>query len=343
MVRFIDEHKDRFGVEPIVDVLREASADGDAGFLSVSGYYAALRRQRSARAVRDEQLKDRIGQVHRDNYGVYGVRKMHAALTRDGLQVGRDQTARLMRDLGLQGVRRGKPKRTTIVDTTAQRAADLVQRRFAAAAPDRLWVCDLTYIRTWLGFAYLALVIDVYSRRIVGWSLAGHMRTELPLEALEHALWQRREREHRDLNGLVHHSDRSINGQPVHRHPLHRSTPRRRRQPLGRLGRRLLRQRLGRVHHRADQGRAHPPPRTLANPGTAGVRPVRVPRLVEPPPPPQRDRHDPACRVRGQLLPSEPGPDRGPSPVIRPLRNPGRFTCPSLPCVIHLVHIIRQD
>jgi transposase InsO family protein len=208
MIRFIDEHKDRFGVEPIVDVLREASADGDAGFLSVSGYYAALRRPPSARAVRDEQLKDRIGQVHRDNYGVYGVRKMHAALTRDGLQVGRDQTARLMRDLGLQGVRRGKPKRTTIVDTTAQRAADLVQRRFAAAAPDRLWVCDLTYIRTWLGFAYLALVIDVYSRRIVGWSLAGHMRTELPLEALEHALWQRREREHRDLNGLVHHSDR---------------------------------------------------------------------------------------------------------------------------------------
>jgi len=204
MIRFIDEHKDRFGVEPIVDVLR----DTDAGFLSVSGYYAALRRPPSARAVRDEQLKERIGQVHRDNYSVYGVRKMHATLVRDGLSIGRDQTARLMRDLGLQGVRRGRPKRTTIVDVTAERAADLVQRRFAAQAPDRLWVCDLTYIRTWLGFAYLALVIDVHSRRIVGWSLAGHMRTELPLEALEHALWQRREHEQRDLAGLVHHSDR---------------------------------------------------------------------------------------------------------------------------------------
>ena len=204
MIRFIDEHKDRFGVEPIVEVLR----DTDAGFLSVSGYYAALRRPLSARAQRDEHLKQRIGQVHRDNYGVYGVRKMHAALTRDGLLVGRDQAGRLMRELGLQGVRRGRPKRTTVVDTSAERAADLVQRKFAASAPDRLWVCDLTYIRTWLGFAYLALVIDVHSRRIVGWALAGHMRTELPLEALEHALWQRRDREHRDLAGLVHHSDR---------------------------------------------------------------------------------------------------------------------------------------
>jgi transposase InsO family protein len=208
MVRFIDEHKDRFGVEPIVEVLR----DTDAGFLSVSGYYAALRRPPSARAQRDEQLKDRISQLHRDNYGVYGVRKMHAALLRDGtgigVEIGRDQTARLMRDLGLQGVRRGRPKRTTIVDPAAQRAEDLVKRKFAAPAPDQLWVCDLTYIRTWLGFAYLALVIDVHSRRIVGWSLAGHMRTELPLEALEHALWQRRDREHRDVTGLVHHSDR---------------------------------------------------------------------------------------------------------------------------------------
>jgi putative transposase len=129
-------------------------------------------------------------------------------LTREGLDIGRDQTARLMRDLSLQGVRRGRPKRTTIVDPAAQRAEDLVKRKFAAVAPDQLWVCDLTYIRTWLGFAYLALVIDVHSRRIVGWALAGHMRTELPLEALEHALWQRRDREHRDLTGLVHHSDR---------------------------------------------------------------------------------------------------------------------------------------
>jgi putative transposase len=204
MIRFISENKGRFGVEPIVGVLRGT----DAGFLSVSGYYAALRRPPSARAQRDEQLKERISQVHRENYGVYGVRKMHAALLRDGVEIGRDQIGRLMRDLGLQGVRRGRPKRTTIVDATAERAADLVRRQFMASAPDQLWVCDLTYIRTWLGFAYLALVIDVHSRRIVGWALAGHMRTELPLEALEHALWQRRDREQRDLTGLVHHSDR---------------------------------------------------------------------------------------------------------------------------------------
>ena len=109
-----------------------------------------------------------------------------------------------MRELGLAGVRRGKPKRTTVRDDTAARPADLVNRDFHAARPDQLWVCDLTYIRTWVGFAYLALVIDVFSRRIVGWALAGHMRTELPLEALELAVWTRQQ--HR-LDGLVHHTD----------------------------------------------------------------------------------------------------------------------------------------
>jgi putative transposase len=208
MIQFVDEHKDRFGVEPIVAVLRDTPADGDAGFLSVSGYYAAKTRPPSAREVRDDRLKTRIAQVHASNYGVYGVRKVHAALLHEGVWVGRDQVARLMRDLGLQGVRRGRPKRTTIVDTVAERAADQVRRQFHAAAPDRLWVCDLTYIRTWQGFAYLALVIDVYSRRILGWALAGHMRTELPLEALEHALWHRTEQERRDVTGLIAHSDR---------------------------------------------------------------------------------------------------------------------------------------
>jgi putative transposase len=200
MIRFIDEHKDRFGVEPICRVL----SDTAAGFLSVSGYYAAKTRPRSARAVRDEQLKALIADEHQLNYGVYGVRKMHAALRRRGEQVGRDQVARLMRELGLQGVRRGKTKRTTIADGAADRPADLVQRNFHAPAPNRLWVTDITYIRTWTGWAYLALVIDVYSRRIVGWSLTTHLRTELALEALEMAIWARDER----LDGLIHHSDR---------------------------------------------------------------------------------------------------------------------------------------
>ncbi len=142
--------------------------------------------------------------MHRDNYGAYGVRKMHAALRRADIDIGRDQTARLMRELGLAGVRRGTVKRTTVCDDTAARPVDLVERRFTADRPDQLWVCDLTYIRTWVGFGYLALVIDVFSRRIVGWALAGNMRTELPLEALELAVWTR---QRHDLEGLIHHTD----------------------------------------------------------------------------------------------------------------------------------------
>src|SRR5512144_3353884 len=139
----------------------------------------------AARAVRDAELTPLIARVHRENYGVYGARKMHPALRRDGVEIGRDQTARLMRELGLAGVRRGTVKRTTIREDAAARPADLVNRGFRAPRPDRLWVAELTYIRTWVGFAYLALVIDVFSRRIVGWAVAGHMRTDLPLEALE--------------------------------------------------------------------------------------------------------------------------------------------------------------
>jgi putative transposase len=199
MIRFVDEHKDRFGVEPIIGVLRGA----DAGFLSVSGYYVAKGRPPSARAVRDAALCERIALLHKENYGVYGVRKMHAALRRDGVEVGRDRVARLMRDLGLHGVRRGRVKRTTTPLPAAARPADLVNRQFSAERPNTLWVCDLTYIRTWAGFAYLALVIDVYSRRLVGWALTTHLRTSLPLEALEMAIWARNER----LDGLIHHSD----------------------------------------------------------------------------------------------------------------------------------------
>jgi putative transposase len=199
MIRFVDEHRDRFGVEPLIGVLRTT----DAGFLSVSGYYAAKTRPPSARAVADAGLCEQISAVHAANYSVYGVRKMHDALGRAGVPIGRDHLARLMGELGLRGVRRGKPKRTTIADTAAARPADLVRRQFHAQRPNQLWVCDLTYIRTWVGFAYLALVIDVYSRRLVGWALTTHLRTDLPLEALEMAVWARNER----LDGLIHHSD----------------------------------------------------------------------------------------------------------------------------------------
>jgi putative transposase len=210
LVRFVDEHADRtdgglrWGVESICRVLSEHGL-----VIAPATYYAAKARPRSARAVRDEQLRPVIAALHADNYGVYGVRKMHAALRRDGIQVGRDQTGRLMRALGLAGVRRGKPKRTTVAEPAAARPADLVQRNFRADRPDRLWVVDLTYLRTWVGFAYLALVIDVFSRHVVGWALATHMRTDLPLEALEMAIWTRRDHTHGGrLDGLVHHGDR---------------------------------------------------------------------------------------------------------------------------------------
>ncbi len=154
--------------------------------------------------MRDEQLKAVISRLHAENYGVYGVRKMHAALGRASVRIGRDQTGRLMRELGLARIRRGRVKRTTIADRAVARPTDLVNREFRAERPDQLWVCDMTYIRTCGGFAYLALVIDVFSRRIVGWALAGHMRTELPLEALELAIWTRGRA---DLTGLVQHTD----------------------------------------------------------------------------------------------------------------------------------------
>jgi putative transposase len=200
MIRFVDTQRNRFGVEPICRVLGATAT----GFLSVSGYYAARGRAPSARALRDAELKPVVERVHAANYGVYGVRKMHAALRRAGVDVGRDQTGRLMREVGLAGVRRGRTKRTTVADDTAARPADLVQRKFTAARPNQLWVTDITYIRTWVGWAYLALVIDVYSRMVVGWALTTHLRTELALEALEMAIWARDER----LDGLVHHSDR---------------------------------------------------------------------------------------------------------------------------------------
>jgi putative transposase len=210
LVSFIDEHKDRadggsrWGVESICRVLKQQGLP-----IAPATYYAAKSRPPSPRAVRDEALKAVIAAVHADNYGVYGARKMQAALHREqDTVIGRDQTARLMRELGLKGVRRGKPKRTTIADEAAARPADLVERHFAAQRPDRLWVVDLTYIRTWVGFAYLALVTDVFSRRIVGWALATHMRTDLPLEALEMAIWTRQRHGVDDLSGLIHHGDR---------------------------------------------------------------------------------------------------------------------------------------
>jgi putative transposase len=179
---FIDEHRARFGVEPICRTLG----------VSASAYYQRATGQRSARAIEDERLLGRIRELHAANYYAYGSRRMWKALHRAGEGVGRCRVERLMRSNGIQGAkRRGKPWRTTTPDPLAKRRPDLVQRDFTAGGPNRLWVGDLTYLRCWEGVVFFAFIVDAYSRRIVGWQFAGHMRTELVLDALRMAIHQR--------------------------------------------------------------------------------------------------------------------------------------------------------
>jgi putative transposase len=201
-VRFISEHRSRFGVEPICRVLSQHGCP-----IAPSTYYDAKGRPPSARALRDEQLRAAISRVHRDNYGVYGARKVWLALNREGTPVARCTVERLMRELGLAGARRGKRRRTTVPDPAAARPADLVGRRFSPAAPDRLWVADFTYVPTWSGMVYVAFVIDAYSRQILGWRAATTMRTALVLDALEQALWARRRQGRDSVAGLICHND----------------------------------------------------------------------------------------------------------------------------------------
>jgi putative transposase len=193
---FIDEHRGRFGVEPICRVLD----------VSASAYYQRATGERSARAIEDERLLGVIGEVHAANYYAYGYRRTWKALLRAGEDVGRDRVKRLMRAEGIQGAkRRGKSWRTTRPDPTARRRPDLVQRDFTASGPDELWVADLSYLRCWEGLVFFAFVIDAFSRRVVGWQLAPHMRTTLVLDALRMALGTRAPGA--DV-ALVHHSDR---------------------------------------------------------------------------------------------------------------------------------------
>ena len=195
-MNFIQTRRTRFGVEPICQALEVAP----------STFYAAASRPPSARRVQDEQLKPEVKRVDAENLDVYGAYKVWRQFRREGLDAGRDRVARLMRELGMAGERRGKKKwRTTIPDQTAQRPADLVNRQFKAAAPNRLWVADLTYVSTWQTVAYAAFIVDVFSRYIVGWRVAVSLRTDLVLDALEQAIWARSSQ---DLSGLVHHSDR---------------------------------------------------------------------------------------------------------------------------------------
>jgi putative transposase len=193
--RYIDSHRGRFGVEPICRTLD----------VSASAYYHRKTGERSERVIEDERLLERIFEVHAANYYAYGYRKLWLALKRAGEDVGRDRVKRLMRAHGIQGAkRRGKPWRTTTCDPAALRPPDLVDRDFSADRPDALWLADFTYLRCWEGVVFFSFVIDAFSRRIVGWQFAGHMRTDLVLDALRMALTRR------DAGAdvqLIHHSD----------------------------------------------------------------------------------------------------------------------------------------
>ena len=200
MTAFIDDHRDAYGVEPICSVLP----------IAPSTYYAHKARQAdpsrlSGRAKRDAALQVEIKRVWNENRQVYGARKVWHQLHREGFPVARCTVERLMRQMGIQGVVRGKKVRTTIADEAATRPADLVERDFSAAHPNQLWVADLSYVATWAGFVYVAFVIDVFSRMIVGWRVSRSLRGNLALDALEQALWARPE-----TRQLIHHSDRGV-------------------------------------------------------------------------------------------------------------------------------------
>lgn len=201
MTAFIDEHRATYGVEPICRVLP----------IAPSTYYTHAARQADRdlqpdRWWRDEALCVEIRRVWDENKQVYGVRKVWRQLCREGYRVARCTVARLMKQLGLRGVVRGKVVKTTHSDKTVPCPRDQVNRQFRADRPNALWVSDFTYVSTWAGFVYVAFVIDVYARRIVGWKVSGSARTDFVLDALEQALHDRRPTQ----GGLIHHSDRGV-------------------------------------------------------------------------------------------------------------------------------------
>jgi putative transposase len=208
-VDFVRDHADhrepgglRWGVEPICAVLTEHGLR-----VAPSTYYEHVHRTPTRRQIHDEYLLGQIRRVHADNYSVYGARKVWLTLNREGIRVARCTVERLMHADGLHGAVRGKVKRTTIPDPAADRARDLVGRNFAPAAPDRLWVADMTYVSSWSGWVYVAFVIDAYARRILGWRCGTSMSTQLVLDALEQAVWTR-QRAGATLDSVVAHTDR---------------------------------------------------------------------------------------------------------------------------------------
>lgn len=200
MIRFIDEYRDRFSIEFICATLKN---NREGGFITSHGYRQSKARGLSSRTLRDTALVEHIRKVHSDHYGVYSIRKIWHALRREGIGIGREQTARLMRLAGVSGKSKGRLPVTIRKPNVPDVRPDLVEREFKALGPNRLWVADITYVRTKAGFVYAAFVTDLFSRRILGWALSDSMRTELlPLQALNQAIVCAEE-----TTGLVHHSD----------------------------------------------------------------------------------------------------------------------------------------
>ena len=204
IVQFSDMRKHEFGAWPICRTLTAAGTQ-----IAPSTYYAFRTRPPSKRALRDEELLVQVGRVHAENFGVYGAKKLHAQLRPEGIAVARCTIERLMLSACLRGVSRAKGPRTTIPGNGPETRPDLVERDFTATTPNQLWVADITYCRTFAGWVYAAFVIDVFSRRVVGWQLSRLLRTDLALDALEMGIWTRQHAGH-DVSGLTHHSDKGV-------------------------------------------------------------------------------------------------------------------------------------
>ena len=272
MVAFIDDHRGEQGVEPICAQLP----------IAPSTYYEHKARavdpeRRPERVKRDAGLRVEIGRVWKENLSVYGQRKVWRQLGREGVDVARCTVERLMREMGLEGaVRGGKKFKTTMGDDSADRPMDLVNREFVASRPNQLWVADLTYVATWVGFVYVAFVVDVFARRIVGWRASRSLRSDLALDALEQAICSRR-----DVDGLVHHSDRGV-AVPVN--SLHGAPWRSGDRALSRQRRRFLRQCHGRDGDRLVQDRGDRSAWSLAQLRSRRNGDSRMGRLVQQPP-----------------------------------------------------------
>ncbi len=307
IIDYIERYKNLFGVEPICTALTKSGVP-----IAPSTFYAARTRPASARALRDEELKPEIARVHQENYGVYGIRKMHAQLAREQVLAGaapvaRCTTRRLMKALGLKGISRAKGPRTTVAGTGPDTRPDLVKRAFTANAPNQLWVADITYVRTFAGWVYCAFVLDVFSRRVVGWQVSTSLRTDLALDALNMGLWTRAHDGH-DTTALVHHSDRGV--QYVAVRYTERLAEAGAVASVGSKGD-SYRQRDGRGLQLFVQSRTRPKPRTVERHRRPRGRRRRVHRLVQLPPTSRRDRARPTRRIRNPA----------------PQHNPPRATC----------------